>query len=326
MGMVTIGFAQTCNITLDDILTIDSQENFERVLIENNFQKINAKEEWKKEIGDISKKDTLLLLYGFKGTRKNSYSTEIIGAFGYFPIKSEIDSGNNFNLMFTLTNPEDEDSIYNMLFSEVKRKCTFDKVRHTEDGGSAAFYNCPNASFKGEIGFTMNEEGGFIIIEDYESQDKEDQSSISSNEEEGERKNLDALMGGIGNTDGKTDGLEGNDNQVGDKGKTTGNPNGSGYYGNSVSGENYILLDRKPLSMPKPTFDCNEEGKVYVSISVDQSGKVISAEAGITGTSNSAPCLLTRAKEAALKTRFNSDSKAPAKQKGAIIYDFNLSY
>ncbi|MDX5584773.1 MAG: energy transducer TonB, partial [Aureibaculum sp.] len=62
-----------------------------------------------------------------------------------------------------------------------------------------------------------------------------------------------------------------------------------------------------------------------VSISVDKSGRVISAQAGINGTTNSAPCLLTRAKEAALKTRFNSDSKAPTKQVGSIIYNFTLS-
>ena len=29
--------------------------------------------------------------------------------------------------------------------------------------GSAAFYNCPNASFKGKIGFSIDDDSGLII-------------------------------------------------------------------------------------------------------------------------------------------------------------------
>ncbi len=116
-------------------------------------------------------------------------------------------------------------------------------------------------------------------------------------------------------------------NEAGDKGKVTGDPNASGYYGigGDGSGGNYRLGNRNALNKPKPTYDCNEEGKVVVSISVDQSGRVIAADPGIKETTNSAPCLLNRAKEAALKTKFNADSKAPLKQMGAIIYNFSLS-
>ncbi len=112
------------------------------------------------------------------------------------------------------------------------------------------------------------------------------------------------------------------------KGSKTGDPNASGFYGNGGgvgSGGNYRLGNRKAITMPKPTYDCNEEGKVYVSISVDQSGSVISAQAGVKGTTNSVACLLNKAKEAALKTKFNSDNKAPFKQVGIIIYNFSLN-
>lgn len=146
-------------------------------------------------------------------------------------------------------------------------------------------------------------------------------------EEAAKKKKVDDLFGGIGKTDGKADGGEGDDNQAGDKGQTTGDPNASGYYGNggSGSGGNYRLGNRKAVDMPKPTYDCNEEGRVFVSISVDNSGNVISAQPGVKGTTNSATCLLERAKEAALKTKFNSDPKAPSKQIGTIIYNFSLS-
>ncbi len=145
--------------------------------------------------------------------------------------------------------------------------------------------------------------------------------------QEAKRKSADAIMGGFSDGNGKAEGGEGNDNQAGDKGKVTGDPNASGYYGigGDGSGGNYRLGNRKALNKPKPTYDCNEEGRVVVSISVDQTGKVFAAQAGVKGTTNSAQCLLNRAKEAALKTKFNADSKAPEKQIGAIIYNFSLS-
>lgn len=146
-------------------------------------------------------------------------------------------------------------------------------------------------------------------------------------EEAAKRKNLDALMGGFSDTDGKADGGEGDDDKAGDKGKVTGDPYASGYYGvgGDGSGGNYRLGNRNALNRPKPDYPCNEEGKVVVKITVDRSGMVIAAEPGAKGTTNSALCLLTEAKEAALKTKFNKDSKAPPKQVGYIIYNFSLS-
>ena len=144
---------------------------------------------------------------------------------------------------------------------------------------------------------------------------------------EAKRKSVDALIGGIGDGDGKADGGEGDDNKAGDKGKVTGDPNASGYYGigGDGSGGNYRLGNRTALNKQVPDYPCNEEGRVVVSISVDQSGRVIAAQAGKQGTTNSAPCLLNEAKAAALKTTFNADSKAPSKQVGEIIYNFSLS-
>ena len=191
--------------------------------------------------------------------------------------------------------PKDEDSFYNLIFSEVKRKCTFDKVHHTDDGEGVAFYNCSNASVKNKIGFSILDDGGLIIInpaDDYKDIDSLYELRIWE-----------------------------------DKGNPNGDPNASGYYGNGGGGSGgaYRLGNRKAVSKPKPTNDCDEQGRVVVSISVDKNGRVVSAQPGIKGTTNSAPCLLTRAKEAALKTRFNSDNNAPVKQVGSIIYNFSLS-
>ncbi|WP_108840629.1 energy transducer TonB [Aquimarina sp. Aq78] len=128
--------------------------------------------------------------------------------------------------------------------------------------------------------------------------------------------------------DGKAKGGEGDDRSPGDKGSPDGDPNAKSYYGTGkgLDGDgNYRLGGRKALNKEKFVQDCNESGIVVVKIEVNQSGKVIRATPGVKGTTNSASCLMGPAKRAALATRFNSDSKAPAKQVGTIIYQFKLS-
>lgn len=127
---------------------------------------------------------------------------------------------------------------------------------------------------------------------------------------------------------GTASGGEGNDNQAGDKGSPDGDPNASSYYGQGagLDGDgNYRLGGRKALNKEKFVQNCNESGVVVVKIVVDRSGRVISAQPGMRGTTNSASCLTEPARRAALATRFNSDSNAPATQVGQIIYEFKLT-
>jgi len=146
-------------------------------------------------------------------------------------------------------------------------------------------------------------------------------------EEEAKKKKLDALIGGINNAKGNSNSGEGNDNQPGDKGKINGNPNVNGYYGNGGLGSNgdYYLGNRKPTNRPKPKYLCNEEGVVVVQIEVDVNGNVVKANAGIKGSTNTADCLVSQAKAAALKTKWQSDKNAPSKQIGTIKYRFKLA-
>lgn len=136
---------------------------------------------------------------------------------------------------------------------------------------------------------------------------------------------LNSLLNGT-SKDGANTG-EGDDSKQGVKGNKDGDPNSSKYYGNSGSGSggNYNLAGRKAVSKPIKKPNCQEEGVVVVSIEVDKNGKVIKAIAGVKGSTNTAPCLLKPAKEAALRTKWNPDSNAPTKQKGTIVYKFSLS-
>lgn len=120
---------------------------------------------------------------------------------------------------------------------------------------------------------------------------------------------------------------EGDDVDNGVKGKNTGDPKSTKYYGNKGDGgdSNYNLSGRNAMSKPIEKPDCNEEGIVVVSIEVDRNGKVIKAVPGVKGTTNTAACLLKPAKDAALRTTWNPDKNAPTKQIGTIIYKFSLS-
>lgn len=151
-------------------------------------------------------------------------------------------------------------------------------------------------------------------------------------------------------------GGDGNDGVSGNKGKIYGDPKASGYNGGGGSGTgsgggngsgqglgtgsgygsgygsgkgsgvgNYQLSGRKAVARPQPKYTCNEEGTVAVEISVNSSGIVTSAIAGVKGTTNTARCLLEQAKLAAMNTKFDSNSSAPEKQVGKIIYNFRLT-
>jgi outer membrane biosynthesis protein TonB len=149
---------------------------------------------------------------------------------------------------------------------------------------------------------------------------------------------------------------DGNDKVGGNKGKAYGDTNATGYDGGGGSGTgsgggngsgqgigtgsgygsgtgggrgsgvgNYMLSGRKVLSKPAPRYTCNEQGVVVVEISVNSSGSVIGATAGVRGTTNTAQCLLEQAKIAAMSTKFDASPDNNPKQFGRIIYNFKLT-
>ncbi len=146
-------------------------------------------------------------------------------------------------------------------------------------------------------------------------------------EQEAKKKNLDALIGGIGKSDGAATGSEGDDNKAGDKGQPDGDPYANTYYGAPGSGAGtggFGLSGRSLVSKGKVQQECNEEGRVVVRIVVGRNGRVIQATPGVKGTTNNAPCLLKPAKETAQLHRWNLDSDAPAEQIGFVVVNFKL--
>ena len=123
----------------------------------------------------------------------------------------------------------------------------------------------------------------------------------------------------------KASSSEGNDEQQGDKGVETGVPDAPNYSGPGGLGSNgisYNLGSRKASTLPKPTYNSDDQGRVNVSVWVDKSGRVIRAEILQKGTTVSDISLRNMAKQAALKAIFVADPEAVEIQKGTITYNF----
>ena len=95
-------------------------------------------------------------------------------------------------------------------------------------------------------------------------------------------------------------------------GETSGEPNAK-LAGRSVDG-----------TLPRPSYNVQESGKVVVQIWVDNYGQVQKAVPGVEGTTVSDKTLWQAARKAALGAHFNMSADAPAMQEGTITYIFNL--
>jgi len=131
--------------------------------------------------------------------------------------------------------------------------------------------------------------------------------------------------GGKGSPDSKST-SQGITFGTGNQGVPQGSANAERYgpgggIGNGVSAS---LDGRTSLSLPKPDFIGNEDGKVVVSVTVDKSGRVTKADPGVKGSNTTNPALLAAAKKAALQAKFNVDEKAQEFQTGTITYRFRL--
>ena len=100
--------------------------------------------------------------------------------------------------------------------------------------------------------------------------------------------------------------------------------------GNTVTGKTSGEPDAKLKgrtvvgTLPKPSYNVQNSGKVVVDILVDRYGNVTAAVPGGEGTTVTDKTLWEAARKAALNTQFNVKADAPAQQAGTITYVFTL--
>jgi TonB family protein len=118
---------------------------------------------------------------------------------------------------------------------------------------------------------------------------------------------------------GTTDGANAENVATTPSASSKGNPVGKNF--GQVNGNMWSLQGRSMKSMPKPSNDFKEQGKVVVNITVDKSGNVVGVSVG-DGTTISDRYTQQLALDAARKAKF-TEGETP--QRGTIIYNFKLN-
>lgn len=153
---------------------------------------------------------------------------------------------------------------------------------------------------------------------------KKEEADRIAKEEQDKRDELDALIGGVKNSEGPTTDGEGPGDGPGDKGDLDGSPYAP-YKGTPGSGNGGVGFGLNGRGQPNyKLFDgCeNEYGLIVVDIVVNRSGQVIEATPGVRGSSNATTCLIAQAKKIAMSYKWPADSKAPARQYGKVSVNF----
>ncbi len=101
-----------------------------------------------------------------------------------------------------------------------------------------------------------------------------------------------------------------------------GDASASGDVGKGLDKEGFFLGDRSAVRKGIPPFNCVESGIVAVRVWVNPQGQTIKALPGIKGTTDTSPCLMKEAKEAALQTIWKADPTVKGNQIGEIRYNF----
>ena len=112
----------------------------------------------------------------------------------------------------------------------------------------------------------------------------------------------------------------------GDQGHPNGNPNSDSYKGNNSSGNGISIksgLNGRKVAV-RPTFqdDFSENAKVYVDVTVDASGKVLSASINPRGTTTTNANIRKIATTKALQIKFTPGTE---EQSGTLFFDFKVT-
>ncbi len=119
---------------------------------------------------------------------------------------------------------------------------------------------------------------------------------------------------------------QGNNGQPGDQGSNNGSVNsnnpGDGK-GKGSAGVSYDLGGRTIKSKPTIQDNSQDFGIVVIDIIVDKYGSVVSATGPGRGSTTTSQNLLSKAKEAALRAKFNQDLNDLEERKGTITFRFS---
>lgn len=119
---------------------------------------------------------------------------------------------------------------------------------------------------------------------------------------------------------------DGTGNTPGNQGSKEGDPLSPDYgEGGSGFGNTSLSLENRRFVIP-PRIEDNGQlaGRVAVEITVNRQGVIISARAGVRGSTLSDPVLWAKCEKAAMEAQLNQLEKAPQAQRGVIMFVFKV--
>ena len=141
----TLSYSQ---ITFEDIMSINSEKTFKRLMIENGFEYDESGNEQYIFYGLNIVKDSV------DGNKSNFWGSYDKGS-GEF----EFQIGLRKNILGRQI--ESEDSVYDEIIEKIKKNCKYYDILN-ENGNDYVCYSCSQSSYKGKIGFTKIDGFGMI--------------------------------------------------------------------------------------------------------------------------------------------------------------------
>jgi len=145
----TLSYSQ---ITFEEIMYINSEKTFKRVMIENGFEYEDIDDDEFIFYGLNIKRDSL---EGSKSSFWGSYFKESGEFMFQIGVRSSLGSD------FFGGQIESEDNIYNELTKKIKKNCKYYDVLN-ENGSDYVCYSCSQSTYKGKIGFYKSDGIGYI--------------------------------------------------------------------------------------------------------------------------------------------------------------------
>tara|TARA_Y100000589_G_scaffold331174_1_gene383591 strand:+ start:1187 stop:2464 length:1278 start_codon:yes stop_codon:yes gene_type:complete len=140
----TLSYSQ---ITYEDIMSINSEKTFKRVVIEGGFEFNKLDNEYLNYGIDITKDS----IDGDRSVLWGRYN-KVNGEFGFKFSYGRSLFGIEFN---------DDDNPYDLIVEKIKKNCKFYDVIEEMDMDFVC-YSCSQSKYKGKIGFTMSDGSGMI--------------------------------------------------------------------------------------------------------------------------------------------------------------------
>ena len=144
--------------SFDDIKNLNSISQFKRIMIENSYTKNPSNYM-------IDNDEYLSYGIGFEEVKEGRYNANKWASYQLKDTKwiKYKDYAGEWYFQFAGLDYDRENGIcyFDIIYEQVKKRCKFFKI-YNDDEYDYALYSCPNTTYKGKIGFSIQGNTGYI--------------------------------------------------------------------------------------------------------------------------------------------------------------------